>query len=67
MGEGPLCKIEGGETNPPFSALNLRKQLFYGSITCPVSQGYHDIWIRVCFETIVTFFNGCSFENLPDK
>jgi hypothetical protein len=26
MGEGPLCKVEGGKTNPSFLALNLRKK-----------------------------------------
>jgi hypothetical protein len=29
---------------------------FYGSIYCPVSKGYKDIWIRLCFDTIVTSF-----------
>jgi hypothetical protein len=32
MDEGPLCKIEGGKTNPPFLALNLRKELSYFSM-----------------------------------
>jgi hypothetical protein len=43
---------------PPFLALNLIKKLFYFSMEAyiVVSQGYKDIWIRVCFETIVTFF-----------
>jgi hypothetical protein len=71
MGEGALCKVEGRKTNPPFLALNLGKKLYYfsnGSITFLVSQGYTDIWIKVCFETIVTFFKLLhNFENLPDK
>jgi hypothetical protein len=52
-----LLKIEGGNSFAPFLALNLRKKIFFTlvwkHIYCPFSQGYKDIWTRVCFETIV--------------
>ena len=55
-----LLKIEGGGNSfaPLFGNKFKKKKLFllkYGSIYCPFSKGYKDIWTRVCFETIVTF------------
>jgi hypothetical protein len=41
----------------PLLALNLRKKSFLLEMEAykyPVSQGYKNIWIRVCLETIVT-------------
>ena len=43
---------------PPFG-IKFKEFFFllsHGSIYCPFSQEYKDIWTRVCFETIVTFF-----------
>jgi hypothetical protein len=58
MGEGPLCKVEGGKTNPSFLALNLRKKLFYFSMEAYIVHLAKGIRI---FGTIVTFFY-CFFN-----
>jgi hypothetical protein len=48
---------------PPLFGIQFKKEkkLFYFSMEaymcCPVGQGYKDICIRVCFETIMTFFS----------
>ena len=56
-----LLKIEGLEQNSfaPLLALNLRKKLFYFSMEAYIVHLAKDIWTRVCFETIVTFFLYC--------
>ena len=56
----------------PLFGIKFKEILFllqYGSIYCPFSQGYNDIWTRVCLETIVTFFSYCCtvLKNIPDK
>ena len=53
---------EGGGLNSfaPLFGIRFKKKNFFTlvwkHIYCPFSQGYKVIWIRVCFETIVTFF-----------
>jgi hypothetical protein len=50
---------EGGIVLLPFLGIKFKKKtflLYYGSIYCPFSQGHKDIWTRLCFETIETFF-----------